>query len=144
MIAVNTNVLLRGLLDDDVTQSPKALRLFERVDDVLITDVVLAETVWVLTETRYRATRQDIVEVIMGLLEEPRVLFENRQVIWAALNEYADANPVRKSGGVREFGFVDSLIVNKAKAVTKHVGANYRGTFTFDEAAVGIRGTKAA
>src|SRR5438552_11656093 len=55
MIAVDTNVLLRRLLDDDATQAEKARRLFETNESVLVTDVVLAETVWTLTGKRYGA-----------------------------------------------------------------------------------------
>ncbi len=44
MIAIDTNVLLRYLLDDDPQQSPKATALIKSGKPVLITDVVLVET----------------------------------------------------------------------------------------------------
>ena len=142
MIAVDTNVLLRRLLDDDAIQSPKARRLFEASHDVLITDVVLAETVWVLTGKRYKASKDDILAMITGLLEEPRVLFENRAAIWSALNEYANAAPVRTRSGLRELEFPDALIANKAKLIAQRRGDTFDGTYTFDQVALKLDGMK--
>ena len=39
VIAVDTNVLLRRLLNDDATQAEKARRLFETQESVLVADV---------------------------------------------------------------------------------------------------------
>ena len=73
MIAVDTNVLLRRLLNDDATQAERARRLFESEESVLIADVVLAEAVWTLTGKRYGAGREEIAAVAMGRLEEHNV-----------------------------------------------------------------------
>ena len=54
MIAIDTNVLLRYLLADDDTQYKKARSIIEGKMPVLITDAVLAETVWALTGKRYK------------------------------------------------------------------------------------------
>ena len=48
MIAVDTNILLRHLLGDDPIQAAKADKLINGKETVLITDVVLAETIWTL------------------------------------------------------------------------------------------------
>ena len=53
MIAIDTNVLLRYLLADDAIQYRKAKVLIEARYPVLITDVVLVETVWTLAGRRY-------------------------------------------------------------------------------------------
>ena len=66
MIAVDTNVLLRRLLNDDATQAERARRLFESEESVLIADVVLAEAVWTLTGKRYGAGREEIAAVVIG------------------------------------------------------------------------------
>jgi predicted nucleic-acid-binding protein len=101
VIAVDTNVLLRRLLNDDATQAEKALRLFEMQESVLVTDVVLAETIWTLTGKRYGAGKKELAAVVMGLLEEGNVVFESRQAVWSALNDYVDALPVKTVSGVR-------------------------------------------
>jgi len=46
MISIDTNVLFRYLLQDDEAQSKKANKLFLGQDKILITDIVLAETMW--------------------------------------------------------------------------------------------------
>ncbi|MDE0158519.1 MAG: hypothetical protein OXI02_03110 [Candidatus Dadabacteria bacterium] len=57
MIAVDTNVLLRYPLNDDAAQADTAASLIKGGDAVLITDVVLAETLWTLSGKKYRLTR---------------------------------------------------------------------------------------
>ena len=141
MIAVDTNVVLRRLLGDDVAQSEKARRLFEAETEVLITDIVLAEAVWTIKGKRYSATREDIIALIMGLLGERNVVFESRQAVWSAVNNFAEAKPVKSD--VEAPDFADALIVNKAKITARRRGKRYRGTYTFDKAALAIDGTKA-
>ena len=141
MIAVDTNVVLRRLLGDDVAQSEKARRLFEAETEVLITDVVLAQAVWTIKGKRYSATREDIIALIMGLLGERNVVFESRQAVWSAVNDFAEAKPVKSD--VEAADFADALIVNKAKITARRRDKRYRGTYTFDKAALAIDGTKA-
>jgi len=143
VIAVDTNVLLRRLLDDDAAQAAKARRLFESAESVLITEVVLAEAIWTLTGKRYGAGREDVAAVIMGLLEEQNVVFESRQAVWSALNDYLDAMPVRTAAGVRSTDLPDALVVNKAKVTAMHRDEPYHGTHTIDRAALALNGTKA-
>jgi predicted nucleic-acid-binding protein len=143
VIAVDTNVLLRRLLNDDAAQAEKARRLFESEESVLITDVVLAETVWTLTGKRYRAGREQIAAVIIGLLEEHNVVFESRQAVWSALNDYLDALPVRTSSGIRIADLADALVANKAKITALLRDEQYHGTYTCDQAALVLNGTKA-
>jgi len=142
MIAVDTNVLLRRLLDDDIDQTERARRLFERMESVLVTDVVLAETIWTLKGKRYRAGRDDLVAVVMGLLEEPNVVFESRQAVWSAVNDFIDAPPVRTADGTRTADLADALVVNKARITAQRRGEPYGGTYTYDQAALALTGTK--
>jgi len=143
VIAVDTNVLLRRLLNDDVAQAEKARRLFESKESVLVTDVVLAESIWTLTGKRYGAGREEIAAVVMGLLEERNVVFESRQAVWSALNDYLNAVPVRTASGMRIADLADALIVNKAKITAQHRDEQYQGTYTYDQAALTLDGTKA-
>ncbi len=48
MIAVDTNVLLRYLSHEDEVQAARADAIFDATETILITDVVLVETVWTL------------------------------------------------------------------------------------------------
>jgi predicted nucleic-acid-binding protein len=54
VIAIDTNVLLRYLLEDDPVQSVKAAKLIGGSEVVLVTDVVLVETIWTLKGRKYQ------------------------------------------------------------------------------------------
>ena len=143
MIAVDTNVLLRRLLDDDLSQAAKARNLFNKADQILITDIVLVETIWTLKGKRYKASKEDIVAVVMGLFEEPNVVFENQQAVWSALNDYINAPAVKTPDGMRIADLADALVVNKAKVTIAQWGESYEATYTFDQAAQALDGTRA-
>ena len=125
MIAVDTNVLLRYLLRDDEAQAARAWRLIHGSTRVLVTDVVLAETIWTLMGRKFRAGKSDVIRVIEGLLSEPSVRFEDDQVVWRALQSYRDTDA----------GFSDALIVYKALKVAAARDEVLDTVQTFDEAA---------
>ena len=62
MIAIDTNVLLRYLLDDDIEQSPKAKKILTGTDKILLTDIVIIETVWTLKGKKYKLDKERIIE----------------------------------------------------------------------------------
>lgn len=142
MISVDTHVLLRRMLNDDEEQAEKARKLFEGKRPVLITDVVLTETIWTLKGKRYGATKEDIQAIVMSLLEETNTVFEDQQAIWSALNDFAVAKNIKTANGNKTADFADALIVNKAKRVARDKHQTYEGTYTFDLAALQIDGTK--
>lgn len=117
--------------------------LFDGADQVLVTDIVLVETIWILKWKRYKASKDDIAAVVVGLLEEPNVVFESQQAVWSALNDYTDAPAVKTSDGMRTADFSDALIIAKAMTTIEQWGASYEATYTFDQAAQGLHGAKA-
>ncbi|MDZ4730456.1 MAG: type II toxin-antitoxin system VapC family toxin [Xanthomonadales bacterium] len=139
MIAVDTNFLLRYLLGDDPAQSEKAEKLFIGNNRVLVTDVVLVETLWTLKGKKYQLGKTDLMGVVRALFEESNIRFEDGQVVWMALNDYRKAKPVR--GKVADFA--DALIINKAKFIAKSLNISFSGSYTFDKAAQALAGAKA-
>jgi len=100
MIALDTNVLVRFLVEDDKAQTRKAARLVERamsVDEGLfISDVVICETVWVLVAA-YRVPRGEIGETIGRLLMAAQLRFANvdrlsraREAFLAGKGDFSD------------------------------------------------------
>ena len=144
MIAIDTNVLLRHILQDDETQSAKASVLLESHERVLVTDVVLIETVWTLSGKRYQANRDDIIKLINDLLGEPNIMFESPQAIWVALNDFREDYPTKNVSGqtLRLPDFPDVLIINKAKQTAKQWGEQLEGVYTFDKGALRVAGAK--
>ena len=133
MIAVDTNVLLRYILDDDALQSPKAINLITSNKDVLVTDVVLFETLWTLAGERYKLPREEIINTVHALFSDASICFEDEQVVWRALTDFSNAPKVKKKFA----DFPDVLIINKAKAIDTNITI-----YTFDKAAQAIEGTK--
>lgn len=133
MIAVDTNVLLRYLLNDDAAQVAPAASLIKSSDTVLITDVVLVETLWTLSGRKYRLSKDQLAGVVCALFEEPDVRFEDGSAVWMALNDY------QTSDGT---DFADSLIINKARAAAEAQGGPFSGSYTLDKAARKLQGAR--
>lgn len=80
MKALDTNVLVRFLMNDDKTQGRKARSLFEAAertgDRFLVTRVVLLETIWVLTAV-YVLSRQEVLHAVSLLMQMPILEFED-------------------------------------------------------------------
>ena len=49
---------------------------------VLVTDVVLVETIWVLTGKRYGLDSWAVAGVISALFKESNIVFEDGQTVW--------------------------------------------------------------
>ena len=141
MIAIDTNVLLRYLLRDNKMQAAKADKLINGSTPVLITDVVLAETLWTLKGKKYSLDKTAIIDVLNSLFKESSICFEDGQTVWRALNDYRQAKPVRTGNKKKEADFSDALIVNKAKFYATEKGESLNGVYTFDRAAQLIPGT---
>jgi predicted nucleic-acid-binding protein len=138
VIAVDTNVLLRYLLDDEPEQSRLAAKLITGRRKVLITDVVLVETLWTLRGKKYQLSKPELVAVVDTLFQEINILFEEKQVVWQALHDYRLA---KKTKG-KEADLADALIVNKAKFLVNGNRQKLEGVYTFDAAAQVLPGTK--
>jgi predicted nucleic-acid-binding protein len=141
MIAIDTNVLLRYLLWDNRIQAAKAETLIAGSTPVLITDVVLAETVWTLKGRKYKLDKTTMIGVINSLFEEPNICFEDGQTVWRALNDYRTAKQVKVGNRKKGADFPDALIVNKSKYIAGENGETLNGVYTFDAAAQVIPGT---
>ena len=141
MIAIDTNVLLRYLLWDNRIQAAKAETLIAGSTPVLITDVVLAETVWTLKGRKYKLDKTTMIGVINSLFEEPNICFEDGQTVWRALNDYRTAKQVKVGNRKKGADFPDALIVNKSKYIASENGETLNGVYTFDAAAQVIPGT---
>jgi predicted nucleic-acid-binding protein len=91
MIGLDTNVLLRYLLQDDEVQGQKASRAISqavaRRESLFISVVALCEAVWVL-ESAYKQRKAEIVSVLDGLLETSGFEIEDRDLVRAAVDDY--------------------------------------------------------
>jgi predicted nucleic-acid-binding protein len=127
VIAIDTNVLLRYVLQDDVDQARRATHLFTTSDSILIHNVVLTEAVWVLTGPKYRTSRGDVVLFVESLIEEPNVRFEDNQVVWQSIQLFKRAP--RRQG--KQADFADVLILLSSRAGIEAIGGLFEGWYTF-------------
>ena len=140
MIAIDTNVLLRYLLKDDESQFKKAKAIINGMEKILVTDIVLTETVWVLKGKRYSLSKDKISDVIHALFAEPNIIFEDSQSVWCALKDYINAPPIKVKGKTKQADFPDALIINKAKSYGRKNKNDISIIYTFDKAALVIDG----
>lgn len=131
MIGIDTNVLLRYLLYDDSVQSPLATRLIENSDAVIVSNVVLAETVWVLSGKKYSIDPEEIVNTLYCLFRDATVRLEKPQVVWTACKQFESALTEDRPAP----DFPDVLILCIAKDIATSRGESFEGAYTFDKAA---------
>lgn len=94
-ILLDTNVILRFLLADHETLSPRANVYFQRAAEdelvLLISSVVVAECVFTL-KSFYKLTRAEVTATLMQLLKLPNVSAVEGEVVKQALSFYAEKN----------------------------------------------------
>ena len=131
MIGLDTNVLVRYLVQDDPVQAKKANALIDRSaaqdSAMFINHVVMCELAWVLGRG-YGYAKADLAELIEKILLGRQFEIEKKDLVWAAL---ADFNASRAD-------FADCLI-----GVT-NVMAGCESTLTFDRSAASLRAFKQA
>lgn len=134
MISVDTNILLRYLLQDDENQARKAGELMAGRNKILVTDIVLVEMLWTLKGRRYRLDRDALLQVVEQLFKEPSIVFEDGQAIWRTLQTLKQKQQTKSDKKNRAMDFSDVLIVEKTKFVCSLKDEDYRGTYSFDHA----------
>jgi predicted nucleic-acid-binding protein len=81
MKALDTNILVRFLVQDDINQANKVIQLFTKAEQnnetLYIPLLVILEVIWVL-QSAYSVSRQDIVLAISNLLQVPIFEFESQ------------------------------------------------------------------
>ncbi len=121
MLAVDTNVVVRYLTNDDTTQAARARRLFTH-NDVFVPLTVLLETEWVLRGV-FGFEAADLVPALRGLAGLPRVTIESPETASTALDwaehgfDFADA--LHLAAAVAHDGFVsfDKALARNARRV---------------------------
>ena len=87
MIGLDTNVIVRALVGDDVEQSAAAQRLWRSLTPAtpgFISLIALVETVWVLRQT-YRYSRETVLEVVGKLLGAADLVIEQADLVRQAV-----------------------------------------------------------
>lgn len=122
MIGLDTNVLVRYIVQDDPEQARAATRLVESActeqSPGYISVVVLVELVWVLAAA-YDYERDVIASVLGQILRTTEFTVEDGDLAWNALREFEEGNA----------GFADYLLARRNRS------SGCSTTFTFDRKA---------
>ena len=126
MTGLDTNVLVRYVMQDDPRQSPRANSLIESLsaeEPGFVPVVALVELVWVLSGS-YDLDRTQVATVLGTLLRSKELVIERADLVTQALKRYS-ANGA---------DFADALIERLSAA------AGCQVTMTFDAGAVKAAG----
>jgi predicted nucleic-acid-binding protein len=123
VIALDTNVIVRYITQDDAQQASAATKLIDGFSSDapgFLATVVIVELVWVL-ESAYRARRNEITRVLETLLRSKELVIERADLVWQALRRF--------SAGKADFA--DFIIERSGQAA----GCDYTATFDQNAAA---------
>jgi predicted nucleic-acid-binding protein len=94
MIGLDTNVLVRYIMQDDVKQSLLATRLIESRSAEsrgFVPLLSVVELFWVMSSA-YELDRDQLVEALEGLLRTKELVIERAEIVWKALRMFQTAN----------------------------------------------------
>ena len=111
MTLVDTNVILRYLLNDIPEQADEAATIIE--SGAFTLPEIIAEVIYVLIKL-YNIPREEIETIVSPILDE--ISIENTDVITTAVSLYSET----------KFDFVDCIIIARKKILGEDV-------FTFDK-----------
>ena len=127
MKGIDTNVLVRYIVQDDPIQSKQANQFIKKntmaeENLIFIPAIVLCELAWVL-ESCYSYQKQDIINVLEKILKTQQFCIEPLEVLWKALRDYQKLN----------IDFADSYIA--------HINSSHQCeyTATFDKKAARLK-----
>lgn len=91
MRAVDTNILVRLVVEDDKLQTKRVVRLISDVIEndgrLFVSDIVLCEFVWVLRGC-YDIKKTDIIDTLRNFLRARHLQFTDENIILRALMAY--------------------------------------------------------
>jgi predicted nucleic-acid-binding protein len=127
VIGIDTNVLVRYVMQDDAAQATRANEFIDQLTESrpgYVTTIVLAEMYWVL-HRGYKSDKESVVAILQGLLDSKEIVVERADTVRRALRRAADSAD-----------FADALIAELG------VDAGCERTVTFDQNAAKTAGIR--
>lgn len=128
MIAIDTNIIVRLLVNDDADQYKKAYSLFDQ-HEVFIADTVVLETEWVL-RFAYDFKSDQIADALTKLLGLPNVFVNHPTIAAQAVTwhtqglDFSDAFHLANSQQCKAFYTFDKKMINRANSIESCVVLN--------------------
>lgn len=129
MIAIDTNVVLRIILNDDADQHDIAKRELAKAgragEEILVNDIVLVETIWTLVRT-YQIDKPIVIGALQAFMQTSGIRFESDANVAHAIELFEHSTA----------GFADCL------TVAKNTALGCTSTLTFDQGMRKLPGVK--
>lgn len=128
MTGLDTNVVVRYVVQDDAIQTASAIRVIDSLsaeDPGFLSLVVVAELAWVL-DVSYHFKKENIARVLQMLLESEEIIVEQAETVAQALRLFT----------VGDANFADFLIERSGHS------AGCQHTLTFDQKAARSAGMR--
>jgi predicted nucleic-acid-binding protein len=122
MLAVDTNLVVRLLANDDAAQTRRAAALFFN-EQIFIPKTVLLEAEWVLRFS-YELPPKIILQALRNIIGLPNVIMEQQHEIAEALDgferglDFADALHLAGSRRAGRFATFDKKLIKRAEKLT--------------------------
>lgn len=123
MIAIDTNIIVRFLTQDDDVQYEKAYEIFCK-NEIFIPDTVIQETEWVLRYS-YTFNPSDVCDAFRKLFGLENVHLQNPYLVLLAIEWYenglgfSDAIHLAQSQHVSRLVTFDSKFIKRSKGLSK-------------------------
>jgi len=122
VLAVDANLVLRLLTEDDPILTVRARELFER-ERIFVPKTVILEAGWVLGRS-YNFSVMQILHAFERMLSLPNVTCEDAEAVTDAIQwarrgiDFADALHLASSRGAAQFVTFDRKFARRASAIT--------------------------
>ena len=120
MTALDTNVLVRIITNDDRAQAARAATFLRDQERVFVPKTVLLELEWVL-RSAYRIEPSAVVSALRDIMSVSNVEIEDEAVVTQAIEwyekrmDFADALHVASAGRERKFATFDNQLRRKVR-----------------------------
>ena len=120
MIAIDTNIIIRYLVEDHLEQTARSRQIIDE-QDVFVSVTVVQEVEWVLRSI-YRFRRPEVVNAFLTFAGMPSVKMEDSDLVAQALDlfsqgmDFADALHLLKARHCEKFVTFDRQMIKAAQA----------------------------
>lgn len=92
MVLIDTNIIVRILLNDNPLLFKKAKELIEKEEKLLVLDPIVFEVFYVLENKIYNTPKNEAVLSVRKFLKQKKVVIENKELIELTLEKYSTNN----------------------------------------------------
>ena len=113
MVLIDTNIIVRILLNDNPLLFKRAKELIEKEEKLLVLDPIVFEVFYVLENNIYNTPKNEAILSVRRFLKQRKVVLENKELIELTLDKYNQTNI-----SVPDAYLHARYILNKDKVIT--------------------------